>query len=264
MTPPLEPVKGRFPFLLGATSYVIPADILPNVRFLAPLVDDVELVLFEADETSNLPDRETIDALAEIGRESDLGYTVHLPLDIRLGADGRTRSRSVRKAARVIRLTRPLNPFAYVAHLEREGDGGGPNAARKWPAAMRRSVGELLEVGVPARSLCVETLDYPFRLLDPVLEEFDLSACLDVGHMLLHGRPVDTFIRRYGPRCRVVHLHGLKDGRDHRPLCHLEAARLTGLVRWLTRDGPARVVTLEVFSRRDFEESLKVMKGYLT
>ena len=44
-------------FRIGATSYIIPADILPNVEYLAPQVDDVELVLFETDEYgSNLPD----------------------------------------------------------------------------------------------------------------------------------------------------------------------------------------------------------------
>ena len=41
------------PFRLGTTSYIIPADILPNVRYLADKVDDIELVLFEADDYSN-------------------------------------------------------------------------------------------------------------------------------------------------------------------------------------------------------------------
>jgi len=40
---------GRTPFRVGATSYVLPDHILPNVEYLAPMVDDVELVLFETD-----------------------------------------------------------------------------------------------------------------------------------------------------------------------------------------------------------------------
>lgn len=43
-------------FRLGSTSYVWPADILPKVRQLGPRVDDVELVLFEVEGNSNLPD----------------------------------------------------------------------------------------------------------------------------------------------------------------------------------------------------------------
>ncbi|MCU0508776.1 MAG: sugar phosphate isomerase/epimerase, partial [Anaerolineae bacterium] len=36
-------------FRVGTTSYIVPDNILPNVEYLAPLVDDVELVLFETD-----------------------------------------------------------------------------------------------------------------------------------------------------------------------------------------------------------------------
>ena len=47
-------------YRLGSTSYVWPADILPNVRRLGPWVDDVELVLFEVEDASNLPDAEMV------------------------------------------------------------------------------------------------------------------------------------------------------------------------------------------------------------
>ena len=54
-------------FRIGTTSYIIPADILPNVEYLAPQVDDVELVLFETDEYgSNLPDAALCDRLNEL------------------------------------------------------------------------------------------------------------------------------------------------------------------------------------------------------
>jgi hypothetical protein len=43
------------PYRLGSTSYVWPAGLVPNVRRLGPLVDDVELVLFDLEERSNLP-----------------------------------------------------------------------------------------------------------------------------------------------------------------------------------------------------------------
>ncbi len=63
-----------FPFRLGTTSYIIPADILSNVRYLAGKVRDVELVLFDVDDgMNNLPSKEEIDELRRIG--SDLTYT---------------------------------------------------------------------------------------------------------------------------------------------------------------------------------------------
>src|SRR5450759_615623 len=46
--PPLPQFSVPHPFRLGVPSYVYPADILPNVKALAPYVADVELVLFES------------------------------------------------------------------------------------------------------------------------------------------------------------------------------------------------------------------------
>ena len=58
-------------FRLGSTSYVYPDDILPNVGKLATVVDDIELVLFKADDygtnptgTFSLPDASTITFLS--------------------------------------------------------------------------------------------------------------------------------------------------------------------------------------------------------
>ena len=109
----------NLPFRLGTTSYIWPDDILPNVVQLAPLVDDVELVLFESDEYgSNLPDAATIVELGRLAQAHDLTYTVHLPLDLQLADDDSTRHPSLEKARRVIERTRALDPFAYVVHLD--------------------------------------------------------------------------------------------------------------------------------------------------
>ena len=51
------------PFRLGTTSYIIPDDILPNVRYLAGKVKDIELVLFDIDEYCNIPDAEQLSEL---------------------------------------------------------------------------------------------------------------------------------------------------------------------------------------------------------
>ncbi|MDD4302147.1 MAG: cobamide remodeling phosphodiesterase CbiR, partial [Sphaerochaeta sp.] len=100
---------------IGTTSYIIPDDILPNVRYLADKVDDIELVLFESEEMSNLPDEKTIRELARLGESHGLSYTVHFPLDIYPGsADLDERMRFMRTVERIISLTEPLDPFGYV------------------------------------------------------------------------------------------------------------------------------------------------------
>lgn len=93
---------------IGTTSYIIPDDILPNVRYLADKVDDIELVLFESEEMSNLPDEKTIRELSLLGESHDLSYTVHFPLDIYPGSrDQQERSRFLRTIERIVTLTEP-------------------------------------------------------------------------------------------------------------------------------------------------------------
>src|SRR5680860_168938 len=80
-------MSGRPPhrrLLFGTTSYVLPADLIPNVQLLAPLVEDIELILFEG-EVDNLPTPEEVAVLRRLAQEGGCGFTVHLPLDVGLG-----------------------------------------------------------------------------------------------------------------------------------------------------------------------------------
>lgn len=256
-------IKNRFPFRVGTTSYIIPADLITNVRFLAPLVDDIELVLFEADDESNLPDEKTIRTLNEIAWSNDLSYTVHLPLGLLLGAmDEQERRSSLRKTLRVAELTSPLNPAAYVLHFEGERRGPLPSEDMSgWLKSLRVSVTELLDTGIPSSLFCVETLDYPFALVDPIVCEFDLSVCLDIGHVLLNGNPLDAYLAKYHDRIRVIHAHGIRENKDHRDLGALKESDLALLFSSLrSAVSTAPILTLEVFDENDFRLSLDVVE----
>jgi hypothetical protein len=58
-------LKSRFPFRIGTTSYIIPDDIEPNILYLSDVVDDIEIVLFESDEYSNIPDTQLVSRLSD-------------------------------------------------------------------------------------------------------------------------------------------------------------------------------------------------------
>lgn len=249
------------PLRLGTTSYILPADILPNVEFLAPLVDDVELVFFESDEISNLPSAETVQALRSLADDQRLSYTVHLPMDAHLGAPDESRRRAaVGKCLRVIERTAPLTPFAWIVHFHHDNYKTGipAHTVPMWRDALRRSMHELLDHGLPSRGFCVETLSYPFELAADLVEEFDLSICLDIGHLVLYGFDVATAIRNYWPRTRVIHLHGVQAGKDHRDISHLDPALLHMLLSAAHSDPQTeRVLTLEVFNEPDLRASLQ-------
>ncbi|MGE4453576.1 MAG: cobamide remodeling phosphodiesterase CbiR [Sphaerochaeta sp.] len=252
---------------LGTTSYIIPDDILPNVRYLSDKVDDIELVLFESEAMSNLPDRSTIKALASLAKEHQLTYTVHFPLDIHPGSQSIVeRNRFVDSIQRIVDLTSSLDPFAYVLHLTPEEYGRSPASdVDRWLSALKESLRSMLErCGMPSRMFCAETLSYPFSLVLPLIEEFDLSITLDVGHIWLMGYDMEENLASLLSRTRVAHLHGVHGGKDHLGLEKGNAAQisrfLAALEQQMKQDMVERVLTLEVFSEADLDSSLSLLQ----
>jgi sugar phosphate isomerase/epimerase len=261
-------LKKKFPFRLGTTSYIIPADIISNVQGLAGSVDDIELVLFESDEISNLPDQYTVQTLCALTDKHDITYTVHLPLDIVPGAiDETLRKKSVEKCLRVIKRMQALDPFAYILH----GTGnhsimgtGSSETIHDWSPQLSKSIGEIINSGVDPGLLCLETLNYPFELVENIICKYNLSVCLDIGHILLYGYPMDEYLIKYLSRTRVIHLHGIIDGNDHQSISALDGALLSRLFLKLFKENKKeRVVTLEIFNENDFSESLDILRGYV-
>ncbi len=260
-------LKQLFPFRFGTSSYIIPADIIPNVEFLKDKVDDIELVLFESDEFSNLPSPGDMQKLVVLAEENALTYSVHLPLDVYLGhPERRERERSVGKCLRIIELTRDLPKSAYVMHFE-AGPGVDINAFtvdenRLFTESLRDSITMLLKgTAVPASSFCAENLNYPFELVWPVVEEFGLSVTLDVGHLEFYGFPTADYLKRYLHKTRVLHVHGTVDGKDHNSLSYLKPEALELLMGELALHPLAsRVFTMEIFSQEDFDSSCRVME----
>ena len=252
-----------FPFRVGTTSYIIPDDILPNVRYLADKVQDVELVLFEVDDgTNNLPPPEAVAELAALAQTHALTYTVHLPLDLRLGAGGDEGHVSLVKARAVIERTRPLNPWAYVLHLDGRELLAEPvsGSAAAWQNQAVRAL-ELASgwAGAPER-LAVENLErYPLDFWTPVLERVPVARCVDIGHLWLDHHDPLPFVRAALPRTRVIHLHGVAQ-RDHQSLSRMPPEKLDPVMDYLCEayDG---VVTLEVFSEADFHSSVAALKA---
>jgi sugar phosphate isomerase/epimerase len=249
------------PFRLGTTSFVVPAGYVGNVKFVAGHVDDVELLFFESHDQGPLPPSEEIDELRRVAHDHHLSYTVHLPLDIALGAaDHALRRRSVQRCLRVIELTASLKPHSYVVHFHPAPAQGDLPA---WRAALHLSVQELLSAGIEPRRLCVETLDYPAAWFEDVVACHGLSLCLDVGHLFLTrpGQPLPS--EAGGAPWRVVHVHGVRGGRDHRSLAEADSvqrAALEPVFRRLLEVPREAVVTIEVFALAALLESLPVLE----
>jgi sugar phosphate isomerase/epimerase len=255
------------PFRLGTTSYIYPAEILPNVRSLQGTVEDIEIVLFESDERSNYPSPQEIEELAALGQESGLSYTVHLPLDVLLGdPEPRIRRRSVDTCLRAVDATAGLRPHGYIVHFQGlPTDDHHHWLDESWLARLDQSVGQLIGRLDNSRLLCAETLSYPFHLVEKLIERRDLSICLDVGHIILYNQPLELYLHRYLSRTRIIHLHGNSGGRDHLDVGRLPAAALDLLFTSLAALPKVDdlVVTLEIFSATDLEISRAFVEKYL-
>ncbi|MDA3832377.1 MAG: cobamide remodeling phosphodiesterase CbiR, partial [Spirochaetales bacterium] len=197
------------PCRLGTTSYIIPEDILPNLRFLADRVDDVELVLFESDEYSNLPSIADVAEMAEIGKDNDLTFTVHLPLDAWPGSSDETlRKNSMGKWFRVMDLMEPLNPFAWIVHLNDPPENSN-SPLRAWQAQCAKSL-DALTLRTDPFLLCIETLSYDYNRVWPIVAENKCSVCLDIGHLVLNDYDVAAYCDAWLKHARVLLVHGVK------------------------------------------------------
>ncbi len=251
------------PFRIGTSSYIIPDDILPNVRWLAGKVRDIELVLFDIDEYCNIPDAAQIAELNAIAAASDLTYTVHLPLNLSFSAAGK--DISIAKALKVINATRGLNPQAFVCHLECRDIPSDPGEAlRQWQTERAAAVKELLqEAEIPPRMLAVENLEnYPGEWNDPVIRACGTSATLDIGHLFLQGLDPVPLIHERMSCTTVVHLHGV-GSRDHQSLRHMPPDSVRAVIHALIQEDYRGVLTLEVFNETDFSESMEMIRECL-
>jgi len=249
-----------FPFRLATTSYIYPDQIVPNVIRLAPYFDEIELVLFESQGENNFPDESEIQALRAISLNDQVGFNVHLPIDIFLGdVKEETRSKGVSAIRKVMERTLPLNPSLYTLHFDlRDENGQDYSDLGAWKRRLAQSLEGILGQGVEPSQISIETLRYPFEWVEEIIKRFGFSICLDMGHILLYGQNLKLYFDKYLSHTSVMHFHGHENGIDHLGIDRLSEKNLRLI---LSRLNDYRgVVSLEVFSLDDLQRSLRVLE----
>ncbi len=263
--PPLPPLPTHRPWRLGTTSYVYPADVLPNIEHLAGYTQDIELLLFQSPDAANLPEPDVIARLDQLRRAHDFTFTIHFPIDRQLGhPDPQHRAALLAQLTTVVERVRPLEPFAYIVHPEGITPDATPERIAAWQGHLAESIARLLDLGLAPHLLAMENLATPFDWCAPIIEAAGLSVCLDIGHLWRYGVPFEAHLQRWLPRTRVVHLHGECEGRDHISLAATDRARLTRFLRLL--QGPPAftgVVSLELFSETNTASSIQTLSEIL-
>jgi sugar phosphate isomerase/epimerase len=251
-------MKGRYPWRIGATSFVLPADVSENIDFLAERVDDIQLLFFESASKAALPHKVNISHLKNVASEHNLTYTVHLPTDLSLGSSKQVcRDEAVEEILRLMEELSPLSPQAFDLHLNQEQEAG--NAP--WLANLHESFSRLgNELGEDRSLIAVENIDYSFSTVRPLVLEHGFSICLDIGHALRDGEDVNRLIRDI-PFASHIHYHGVEEDRDHQGISSSQEKLSRNLGAAMAVEEFCGVLTVEVYNQEALDNSLKELSG---
>jgi len=250
--------KGLYPFKIGTTSYIYPAGYAQNIKMLAPYIDEIELLLFESAPDS-LPSTHEIKKLLSLSKEFDLTFNVHLPTDISLSdPEPSIRHAAMETLKRVMDLTSSLSPSTYTLHLSYDEKELETERIKKWRERLYRSVGQFIATGIDSKLISIETLTYPIEWVEEILMDFNLSVCIDLGHLMVYGFDMETVFNRYGNRTSIIHLHGVDKTDDHTSLDRLSKKNMDSVIGILKQF--TKVVSLEVFSYDHLKASLNFLE----
>ncbi|MDX1709053.1 MAG: cobamide remodeling phosphodiesterase CbiR [Desulfobacterales bacterium] len=245
--------KGVYPFRLGTTSFIYPDHYVPNVKMLGPYLDEIELLLFESAPANALPAKSDIAQLLALAQSNNLAYNIHLPIDVCIcDPQPEKQQRAVETILNVVELTAPLRPTAYTLHIPYSGEH-----LDSWQRRVVDSLEKILAGGVQPELIAVETLDDNFYLLDEILEDFHLSVCLDLGHLMVRAVNIQQVFNTYSRKISIIHLHGFNKNGDHKSLDQLSEQCVQSVSRILRRF--RETVSLEVFSYKDLMASLDIV-----
>ena len=253
--------KNAYPFRLGTTSFIYPDTYVPNVRMLAPYLDEIELLLFES-ASESLPTKHEIETLALLSEESDVTYNIHLPTDISLtDPDSSARCHTVETIHNIMNLTSPLSPSTYTLHLPYNQESRKKEDVKKWQERTNGSMIQLTEaLSTFHFPLSIETLDYPFEWAEKIVTDHNLSLCMDIGHLMVHGFDAQAFFQKYADIISIIHLHGVENGQDHIALNRLSEKNIHLVMKILKQF--RGVVSLEVFSYHHLNASLNFLEEH--
>ena len=253
--------KGIFPFSIGTTSFIYPDDYAPNVKKLGPYLENIELLLFESNNTDALPSKPVIGELASLAKDFNLTYNVHLPTDISISSrDPQQQSIAVETISRVAERVAPLSPTTLTLHVPYNDDSLAEDNVKSWQERVIKNIAKILVNGTPSHLISIENLDYPFEFLVPLISELDLKICLDCGHLILHGDDIEKIFNTYSAKTAIIHLYGVQTNHFHVALDQLPVKSMISITSLLAKF--IGMVSLEVFSHAHLEASLKFLEKY--
>jgi hypothetical protein len=241
---PAEAAETRLPFTLAAPSFVIPAGVAENARFLARHFAEIGLLFFETRACLDYTDADLPPDLAEL----PVSWHVHLPLDLPWdqGIDPAWEA-----VARLMDKGAFLRPHAWVLHPPAEPGQLAGLAARLREAGMDPA--DILLENVEESDLCA---------LWDESRAGGFSTCLDLGHILAYDQRAVLDLPGLWETVRMLHVYAPGQGGRHAPLDRLDTAGQS-LLRVMLGRFQGQTVTVEVFDKTGIFESIALLGSWL-
>ncbi|MHA1369686.1 MAG: cobamide remodeling phosphodiesterase CbiR [Promethearchaeota archaeon] len=267
-------------------------DAIEIVR-AAVIAHGIKIIELPADANYILKDilANAVDGLRSLRDELDLTYTVHLPfIQMHLCSfNDRIRQASIDTIVETIKICEKIGDInQYVLHVtsELEDQIGSFDIEKNykslvWGIFLENGYQSLEEIiaktDINPKRICIENNEgIPFsETYDILIDDLDLSICLDVGHAILQGEesPLDI-LRRWGPeRVHEIHFHNVHRVKianrveikaDHHGL-GMGILNIDDFLDYLVDIGYPHPVLLEIMTQKEIAESLALLreKGYL-
>ncbi len=248
-------------FKLGTTSFIYPGHIIPNVKKIGEFFDEIEVLVFESQYKgqSVLPPPSDIRELRALGRDLDLTYNVHLPVDVSLAhPSARERQGARDTLQQVLDLFEPLAPTTHTLHLDMDRSLTDPEGIRRWEDQARSGLDLLIPGLTDPGIISLETLWYDPACLEPLVRDYGVSICMDAGHHFKYNYDLKTSFELFKDKISLIHLHGVdftkSSPRDHLGLGCLPQPLFDQTMEVMTNY--RGTISLEVFNLANLENSL--------
>lgn len=215
---------------LGTTSFIYRDSRAKNVTLLKDQVDFIQLLFLDKQYLDE--DIKEIEELS-IAKGSDLEYGVHLPLNFNFRDDIELIKKSFEKIS-------VLDPSFFILHPENTS----------FFYKLIEELGEFYPIAV-------ENID-DISFFDKIYH-LNCNICLDVGHAVVHNVDVIDFIKKFGDKISVFHIHGVLGYKDHCSIRFLDERLLSYLLDFASDKGIYSVI--EIFEEDKFIDSMEYLKG---
>jgi sugar phosphate isomerase/epimerase len=154
----------------------------------------------------------------------------------------------------VIEHVASLLPTTYTLHVPYHDILDDKDKIKRWQEIIYRNLIKISASGV-GNLIAIETLDYPFEMIETIITDLNLSICMDLGHLIVHGENLKRVSDKYLDKTSIIHLHGVENIKDHLALDRLAKPLVTPVFEILGQFSGS--VSLEVFSFENLAASLR-------